>query len=174
MTRRQKDPLRPLTEDEHQLLDQISRARSEPASHVERAKLLLAVAAGQSYTAAAHTIGRRSNDAVANLVARFNREGLDALAPRHGAGPSGSMGLPNVTAFSQRFTGVLIGLRMEPRDGRLAPCKRRCVQQGMGSRRSAPSRSGACCAMLGTPGNATERGVRPAKPCGSARAVESP
>ncbi len=86
MTRRQKDPLRPLTEDECQLLEQISRARSEPVSHVERAKLLLAVAAGQSYTAAAQAVGRRSNDAVAQLVARFNREGLAALAPRHGGG----------------------------------------------------------------------------------------
>ncbi len=86
MTRRQKDPLRPLTDDERALVEQISRARSEPASHVERAKLLLAVAAGLSYTAAAQTVGRRSNDAVANLVARFNREGLGALAPRHGGG----------------------------------------------------------------------------------------
>lgn len=86
MTRRQKDPLRPLTDDEHALLEQISRARSEPASHVERAKLLLAVAAGQSYTAAAQAVGRRSSDPVATLVARFNREGLAALVPRHGGG----------------------------------------------------------------------------------------
>ncbi len=92
MTRRQKDPLRPLTEDERQLLEQISRARSEPACHVERAKLLLAVAAGQSYTAAAQAVGRRSNDAVANLVARFNREGLEALAPRHGGGATRQYG----------------------------------------------------------------------------------
>jgi len=87
MTRRQKDPLRPLTSEERSMLEQISRARSEPASHVERAKLLLAVADGASYTAAAHAVGRRSNDAVADLVARFNREGVLAVAPRHGGGP---------------------------------------------------------------------------------------
>jgi transposase len=87
MTRRQKDPLRPLTCEERYVLEQISRARSEPASHVERAKLLLAVADGLSYTAAAHAIGRRSNDAVAALVSRFNREGLAALVPRHDGGP---------------------------------------------------------------------------------------
>lgn len=92
MTRRQKDPLRALTEDERQLLEQISRARSEPACHVERAKLLLAVAAGQSYTAAAQAVGRRSNDAVAHLVARFNRDGLAALAPRHGGGATRQYG----------------------------------------------------------------------------------
>lgn len=88
MTRRQNDPLRPLTEEERSVLEQISRARSEPASPVQRAKLLLAVAAGASYTAAALSVGRRSNDAVAALVGRFNREGISALAPRHGGGPA--------------------------------------------------------------------------------------
>jgi len=87
MTRRQKDPLRPLSDEECSLLDQIACSRSEPAAHVERAKLLLAVADGASYTAAAHSIGRRSNDAVSVLVSRFNHEGLAALAPRHGGGP---------------------------------------------------------------------------------------
>ena len=86
MTRRQKDPLRPLTDDEQDVLRQISRARSEPASHVARAQILLAVAAGHTYTAAAQAAGRRSDDAVAELVARFNREGLTALEPRHGGG----------------------------------------------------------------------------------------
>lgn len=87
MSRQQKDPLRPLTSEEQQVLEQLSRSRSDPVSHVERAKLLLAVAAGLSYTAAAATIGRRSNDAVAHIVARFNREGLTALTPRHGGAP---------------------------------------------------------------------------------------
>ncbi len=86
MTRRQKDPLRPLTAEERQLLQQISRAQAEPASHVERAKLLLAVADGASYTQAAHARGRRSNDAVSHLVARFNRAGALTIAPRHGGG----------------------------------------------------------------------------------------
>jgi transposase len=86
MTRRQKEPLRPLTAEERAALEQLSRASSEPASHVARARLVLAVAAGQSYTAAARGVGRRSGDAVAQLVARFNQEGLAALAPRHGGG----------------------------------------------------------------------------------------
>jgi transposase len=87
MTRRQKDPLRPLTDEERSVLTQISRAQSEPASHVARAKALLAVADGQSYTAAAQAAGRRSNDAVSQLVSRFNGEGLTAIEPRHGGGP---------------------------------------------------------------------------------------
>ena len=88
MTRRQKEPLRPLTEEERSLLLAISRSRSEPAAHVERAKLVLAVADGASYTAAAHSLGRRSNDAVAALVRRFNQEGPSAIEPRHGGGTS--------------------------------------------------------------------------------------
>ena len=69
------------------MLTQISRAQSEPASHVARAKALLAVAEGQTYTAAARAAGRRSNDAVSQLVSRFNREGLAAIEPGHGGGP---------------------------------------------------------------------------------------
>ena len=88
MTRKQKDPLRPLNEEELTVLTKISRAQSEPASHVARAKALLAVASGESYTAAARAAGRRSNDAVSQLVSRFNREGLVAIEPRHGGGPA--------------------------------------------------------------------------------------
>jgi transposase len=84
--RRQKDPLRPLTPAERVALEALSRAQREPASHVARARLVLAVADGQSYTAAARGIGRRSGDAVAQLVARFNREGLAAIVPGHGGG----------------------------------------------------------------------------------------
>jgi hypothetical protein len=54
MTRRQKDPLRALTSEEQAALERLSRSYSEPASQVARAKSLLAVATGQTYTAAAH------------------------------------------------------------------------------------------------------------------------
>ena len=87
MTRRQKDPLRAVTAEERAALEQLSRSQAAPASHVAHAIALLAVAAGQSYTAAARAAGRRSGDAVAQLVSRFNREGLAAIVPRHGGGP---------------------------------------------------------------------------------------
>jgi transposase len=87
MTRRQKDPLRPLTEDERTLLEQISRSRSEPACHVARAKEILAVADGHSYTDAAAVAGRRCGDAVSQLVSQFNQESIAAIEPRHGGGP---------------------------------------------------------------------------------------
>jgi transposase len=86
MTYRRKDPLRPLRPEEREILEQIARAGSEPASHVARAKALLAVADGKTYGAAAQAAGRRSNDAVSQLVARFNQEGLAALEPKHGGG----------------------------------------------------------------------------------------
>jgi transposase len=86
MTRRQKDPLRALTNDEQQELACISRATSESVTRVTRAKALVAVAEGLSYTAAAQACGKRSGDAVARLVERFNQEGLVALTPKHGGG----------------------------------------------------------------------------------------
>jgi hypothetical protein len=76
MPRRPKDPLRPLSEEEKSELGQISRASSLPATQVIRAKLILAVTAGMSYSDAARSFGRRSNDAVSKLVSRFNPEGV--------------------------------------------------------------------------------------------------
>src|SRR3954451_3363687 len=87
MSRRRKDPLRALTEDERGKLDQVGRASSAPAAVVARARALLAVAEGCSSTEAARRVGRRSGDAIGKLVARFNREGLAAVEPRHGGGP---------------------------------------------------------------------------------------
>jgi transposase len=86
MSRRRKDPLRPLTADERQALTRLSRSRAEPAARVARAVILLAVADGSDYQQAARAAGRRSGDAVSHLVARFNREGQAALDPRHGGG----------------------------------------------------------------------------------------
>lgn len=82
----QKDPLRPLTPQERTQLERLSRSHSDPAAQVARAKELLAVAEGASYQAAARHAGRRSGDAVAQLVARFNRAGVAAVGERHGGG----------------------------------------------------------------------------------------
>jgi transposase len=87
MTRSQKDPLRTLSEEEKNELRRISRCESLPAAQVIRARIILAVAEGMSYTDAANSVGRHSNDAVSKLVSRFNREGTPAVVPRHGGGP---------------------------------------------------------------------------------------
>ena len=86
MSRHKKDPLRELTERERQELDRLSRSHSPSAAEVIRAKILLAVASGDDYQDAARSVGRRSGDAVAHLVARFKAEGPAALTPRHGGG----------------------------------------------------------------------------------------
>lgn len=86
MSRRKKDPLRPLTDDERRALTRVSRSQAAPAADAARARLILLVASGLGSQRAARAAGRKSGDAVSALVARFNREGLEALAPRHGGG----------------------------------------------------------------------------------------
>src|SRR3954449_1081392 len=86
MSRRQKDPLRPLRDEERNELDCLSRSRSVPAAQVLRARSLLAVAAGRSYTEDAILVGRRTGDTIRDWVSGFNRQGV-AVVPRHGGGP---------------------------------------------------------------------------------------
>jgi transposase len=86
MSRRQLDPMRVPTPEEHAELERLSRSGSVPASQNIRARELLAVSAGASFTDAAHGVGRRNGDAVGRLVARFNREGVRATRTRHGGG----------------------------------------------------------------------------------------
>lgn len=86
MSRKPNHPLRTLTEPERQCLRSISRSYHEPAAHVVRAKVLLAVAEGCSFSEAARRAARKSGDAVGQLVARFNLFGVSALETRHGGG----------------------------------------------------------------------------------------
>jgi transposase len=86
MSRQQKDPSRPLRDTERVSLVRLSRSASAPAAQVARARALLAVAEGLSYTAAVHLVGRHSGDTVARWIAGFNDAGLAAVVPRHGGG----------------------------------------------------------------------------------------
>ena len=86
MSRRPKDPLRPLRDMERTALARLSRSRSAPAAQVARARALLAVAEGQSYTMAAALVGRATGDTVARWAAGFNRDGSAAVVPRYGGG----------------------------------------------------------------------------------------
>src|SRR3712207_5578071 len=87
MARRQQAPVRALSLAEQTSLEQVARARSEPAERVIRAKLLLAVADGAPFTVAARSVGRCLGVAVRRLVACFNAAGSAALTPRPGGGP---------------------------------------------------------------------------------------
>jgi transposase len=87
MCHQQKDPLRLLSVEERDQLEHLSRSLTMPADQVIHAKEVLAVADGHSFTDAAKLAGRKSGDAVAHLIARFNAQGLPALETCHGGGP---------------------------------------------------------------------------------------
>lgn len=103
MGRRQKDPLRPLSADERDELERVSRAGSERADRVAHAKMLLAVAGGARLVDAAGVAGRRSRHAVAHVVARFNEVGLAALDRRYSAGPAIQYGVAERERILQEF-----------------------------------------------------------------------
>src|SRR5260370_40303492 len=79
-------PLRELTEAERAHLSTRARATSERADVRQRAVALLAVAAGQSYTAAARRAGYASGEAVSPLVHPGNPQSPAALAGAPGGG----------------------------------------------------------------------------------------
>lgn len=84
---RQKDPLRPLSMSERRALEQLARSHSAPALSVARARALLAVSDGGSYTEAARLAGRSVGDSIAKWVARFNQVGLAAVEREPGGRP---------------------------------------------------------------------------------------
>jgi transposase len=88
MSRPRAHPLRPLEPAERAELERVARSGSDRADRVSHAVILLAVADGAAFLAAAQRAGRRSRRAVAALVARFNATGLAALGRRHGGGPA--------------------------------------------------------------------------------------
>jgi transposase len=86
MSKPQKEPLRKLSEQELRELQRIVKATSERMDTIRRAKALLAVVEGQSFTQAAKEAGLKSGDSVCHLVQRFNQGGLLALRIATGRG----------------------------------------------------------------------------------------
>jgi transposase len=86
MATMQKECVRPLTIAEQRELKAIVKASSERVDRVTRATALVAVAGGQSFSAAARAAGYRSPQAVTYLVRRFNQVGLAALGIAAGRG----------------------------------------------------------------------------------------
>jgi transposase len=86
----QREPLRRLSPAEQAVLQRIVKSSSERADQVRRATALLAVAQGEAFIHAARQAGLRSGTTVADLVARFNRQGLAAvhIAPGRGRKPT--------------------------------------------------------------------------------------
>ncbi len=86
MSQPQKDPLRALSQSEEQELHRLVKASSERVDVVQRAKALVAVAAGQGFAGAAREAGLKSGYGVSKLVKRFNEHGLTALSIAGGRG----------------------------------------------------------------------------------------
>ena len=78
--------LRPLTDEEQAALGRLATASSERVDRMRRASALLAVGQGQSLAQAARQAGFKSHSTVADLVGRFNRQGLAALPIAAGRG----------------------------------------------------------------------------------------
>jgi transposase len=86
MSHQPHHPLQDLTEAERAHLSTLVRATSERADVRQRAVALLAVAEGQSYTAAAQRAGYANGEVVSRLVERVNQRGLAALQIAPGRG----------------------------------------------------------------------------------------
>lgn len=106
MGRPVKEQLRSFSEAEKQELQRVVKASSERVDSVRRAKVLLAVAAGKSRTAAGQEAGL-SREAVSQVVKGFNQRGLDILsiAPGRGRKP---------TYTSQHQARILAEVQRQP------------------------------------------------------------
>ena len=89
MGAQQKRPLRQLTQQEREELSQKATSISERVSTVKKAKALLAVADGWTFTGAGRQLGM-SRDGVSQLVERFHQRGVEAvsIAPGRGRKPT--------------------------------------------------------------------------------------
>lgn len=112
MTRRQKEPLRALTSEERQELERISRATSDSATRVVRAKALLAVAQGLSYTAAAQGLWQTvwgCGSAISRTIQSRGISGINPKAWRRGESPI--HGTTTTANFSHGTTATRTGNR---------------------------------------------------------------
>jgi transposase len=101
----QREPLRDLSRTERTALERIVRRSSERVDVVRRATALLAVARTGVFIQAAREAGLHSGTTVADLVGRFNRQGLAALriAPGRGRRSTYSAsGRARIVATAQR------------------------------------------------------------------------
>jgi transposase len=95
-----KISLRPLSQAEQQALQRVAKASSERVDTVRRAKALLVVAAGESFTQAGKLAGL-SREGVSQLVERFNQRGLAVLVITPGRGRKPTYGVQERTRVVQ-------------------------------------------------------------------------
>jgi transposase len=104
-----KQPVVTLSQENQAELMQVANSRTFPAGDVFRARLLLALAAGESYEGIAQAL-RTSAPTIARWKRRFEEKGIDGLIPRH----RGSRARVATAGVQAR---VLKKLQQEPPDG---------------------------------------------------------
>lgn len=100
--RPRKEPLRAFTPAERTALETVASYRTERADRVLRARLLLTIAEGESYSATAAKHGYRRL-AVSKLVRRFNRDGMLAVTGKVAPGATIKYGLPEKERILKEF-----------------------------------------------------------------------
>lgn len=103
MARPQKEPLRTLTASEHEELAAFARSRSAPVDRIARARAVLAVNDGATFGQSAQEAGWRRHQSVADLVTRFNQDGMFAIYGRHGGGPAIQYGFAEQERILKEF-----------------------------------------------------------------------
>jgi hypothetical protein len=118
----QKDPLRALSDDERIWLLRVARSQAEPAAHVARAKALLAVADGRSYTDAAGA----ADAALTKLSLIWSHastgRGLPPLNLAMAVVLRSSTRTPSASASWPRCAGLRSAIETALRVGRLRRC----------------------------------------------------
>ena len=169
MARQPHHPLYTLSEPERECLPSISRSDHEPAAHVARAKALLAVADGCSFSGAARRAGRRSGTAVGQLVSRCNREGLAALETRHGNCRHARDSHTERQRTLQEFARAPDCEADWRRPGRSPCCGRLYARRGWPPALCVPPRAGPSCTRQAPRGSEIARGAGPGRCSGSGR-----
>ena len=163
MSRRKKDPLRPLTDCESAALTQLSRSQAAPAAQVARAVMLLAVARGGDYQTA-RACGWPDAPATPS---RTWSPGSTSRAWR----PSHPAMVADILPRTIRRRGSESSARSsDPRPrrstarrvGRWSPCARPCVRRPTACHGSRPSPSGGSSTRRATAIRIPAPGARPA------------
>lgn len=80
--------------------------------------MVLAVADGKTNAEAAQVAGRRSDEAVAQVISRFNQDGIAAVERRHGGGPAVTYGPAERERILREFRRPRIEKQTAARRGR--------------------------------------------------------
>ncbi len=148
MSRRPKNPLRPLLEEERQQLMRLSRGQAQWPCQGGAGGSRMTTTTPMLHGGA--QAGRQSGDAGAALGARFNVEGLAAVVPRHGGGH------PRDDTPEER--GRILA------EARRSPDRERALRRQELSQASTYIRSGASWSMRAWVGKGIGRGVTRVRP----------